>query len=199
VLVAFHNKYLEESTQLNGRINDYNWEEIKGAYYTSIPFLNYPVITLDELFSRLPSDNPYTFSFDVKLFNGNEKVKLYNKRFLNAIIRLVIKYDMEDRVFIESVDMDFLKMVKKKKPAYSLFFYPPSFEIGLENAKKSNLSGLSISSDKITNEQVKMAHDDSLFVIIWSVKSSQENREAIQKNPDIIQTDKLENLIDLLK
>lgn len=199
VLVAFHDEKLDGSTNLSGSINDYNWDELKAAYYTLIPFLKYPIITLDDLFYRLPNINEHYFSLDIKLHNGEEDSKAYRKRFSNAIVRLLNKYDIENTVFIESSNSAFLGQLKDLNPNYKLFIYPPSFEVGHKIAKEMKLSGITISTKIITSEQVKIAHDDSLFIILWGVNSWSKNKEAILKNPDIIQTDRLENMIRLLK
>ena len=48
-------------------------------------------------------------------------------------------------------------------------------------------------------EQIKIAHDNKLLVAIWNTHSASDNIEAINKNPDFTQTDKVKNLIKLLK
>ena len=198
VLVAFHDEDLSENTNLSGRINSLNWNEIKGAYYTNIPFLKYEVISLDELFSSITDVKNYFFSFDIKLFEGDENPISYKKRFIAALVQITEKYDLKEKLFIESVNESFLKELKEEDPRFKLLIYPPSYESGVEIAKKLNLTGITISVDNISVEQVKEAHDDSLFITVWGVNSRTKNKDAIRKNPDIIQTDRLENLIKLL-
>lgn len=198
VLVAFHDEDLSENTNLSGRINSLNWNEIKGAYYTNIPFLKYEVISLDELFSSITDVRNYFFSFDIKLFEGDENPISYKKRFIAALVQITEKYDLKEKLFIESVNESFLKELKEEDPRFKLLIYPPSYESGVEIAKKLNLTGITISVDNISVEQVKEAHDDSLFITVWGVNSRTKNKDAIRKNPDIIQTDRLENLIKLL-
>ena len=59
----------------------------------------------------------------------------------------------------------------------------------------NNLYGVSIHTDNISKEQVKLAHENGLMVIIWGVSNKSENEEAILKNADFIETDALKNLI----
>jgi glycerophosphoryl diester phosphodiesterase len=199
VLVAFHDKDLSENTNLSGMINSLNWDEIKGAYYTNIPFLKFKVISLDELFSSIPNVRDLYFSFDIKLYEGEEDFTGYKQRFIQALKQLSEKYDLRPKLFIESVNESFLKELKEEDPRFNLLIYPSSFEVGMEIAKKLDLAGITISTDHINAQQINEAHNDSLYVAIWSVNSRSKNKEAIRKNPDIIQTDRLENLIDLLK
>lgn len=198
VLVAFHDEYLSENTNRSGRVNSLTWDEIKGAYYTNIPFLKYKVISLDELFSSIPNVKDLYFSFDIKLFEGDEDLASYKKRFINALRDLSKKYELKEKLFIESVNESFLLELKESDPGFKLLIYPSSFENGMKIAKSLNLTGITISVDHISLEQIKKAHDDSLFIAVWSVNSRSKNKEAIRKNPDIIQTDRLENLLKLL-
>lgn len=199
VLVAFHDEDLSENTNLSGRINSHNWDEIKGAYYTNIPFLKYKLISLDELFSSIPNVHDLYFSFDIKLFEGEEDFTSYKQRFIKALKQLSEKYDLQQKLFIESVNESFLRELKEEDPRFNLLIYPSSYESGIDIAKKLKLTGITISVDNISAEQVKKAHDDSLLITLWGVNSRSKNKEAIRKNPDIIQTDRLANLIDLLK
>jgi glycerophosphoryl diester phosphodiesterase len=199
VLIAFHDLDLSDNTDRSGKIIELNWQDIKGANYTNIPFLAYPVISLDELFSQIGDPGAYYFSFDLKFYNENEDIDVYRKRFANALIRLIDRYNFEEKIFIESQDEFFLTMLKKLKPSYKLFIYPSDFESGFQSAMENSLYGISTSLESATNEQISRAHENNIYVALWSVNSRGKNKKAIQKNPDIIQTDRLENLIDLLK
>ncbi len=71
ILVAYHSRYLEDKTNLNGTINDFNWSEIQDAYYTINPYINYSILSLEQLFSTLDNLHDYTFTFDCKLYKNN--------------------------------------------------------------------------------------------------------------------------------
>ncbi|PBQ30868.1 hypothetical protein CNR22_03450 [Sphingobacteriaceae bacterium] len=77
-----------------------------------------------------------------------------------------------------------------------LFIYPSSFENGLNIANKMDLFGITISNAEIASEQVYLAHHHRRRITVWNVQSEKENLEAISKNADYIQSDKL---IPLLK
>lgn len=67
VLVAYHDSELSQSTNLKGTINSLNWSEVKNAHYKETLYLNYTIISLDQLFSNLPNPQQYKFTFDCKL------------------------------------------------------------------------------------------------------------------------------------
>ncbi len=119
--------------------------------------------------------------------------------YANAISKIIDKYDLENNVCIESQNTDFLLKLKAKNKNYRLFIYPSSFEDGLQQALKLELNGLSVSTEAITKEQIEIAHQHNLYVAIWNIHSKDKSKEAIKKNPDFIQTDKVEYLVDLLE
>ncbi len=199
VLIAFHDHDLGDNTNLSGRINSMNWEEIKGAYYTNIPFLKYDVISLDELFSSIDNLHDYQFTFDCKLLTDQEKIEDYYHSYINALARIIKKHDLLDNVLLESQDELFLSLLQNSNADYKLFIYPTSFESGLAIAKKMKLYGITISTNKVSKEQIEIAHKNNFRITIWSVNSRNKNRKGVRKNPDFIQTDRLSHLISIME
>lgn len=188
VLIAFRGKDLSDYTQLTGAVNDYNWSEIKGVQYTSLPYLGYEVLALEDLFERLNNVNQYKYTFDCKLYT-NQDGNTFQKQFANALERLIEKYKLEEQVYIESQQIEFLQLLKVKNLHYKLFIYPSSFKDGLATALEQGLYGITISTDLITKEQVELAHSYAIYVAVWNTHSRKRNKEAIAKHPDFIQTD----------
>jgi len=199
VLVAFHDQELLDNTNLKGLINSLNWNEINKARYNQTPYLDYSIISLEQLFSNIENLQKYKFTFDCKLYNDNNKTTQFFESYINAIVNIIQKHQLENNIYIESQSVEFLTLFKNKKPDYKLFIYPSSFESGLDIALSLGLFGITISTRDITKEQIKIAHDNNLLVAIWNLHSESDNIEAINKNPDFIQTDKVKNLIKLLK
>lgn len=199
VLVAYHDQELSDNTNLTGLINSLNWCELKKAQYNQTPYLNYSIISLEELFANITNLQDYKFTFDCKLYCSYNNINQFYESYINAVIKIIQKYQIENNIYIESQSEEFLTLFKCKKPDYKLFIYPSSFESGLDIAFSLNLSGITISTRDITKEQIKIAHDNNLLVAIWNTHSESDNIEAIKKNPDFIQTDKANSLIKLLK
>jgi len=198
VIVAYHGQDLSDNTNIKGLINSLSWNEIKNTHYTQTPYLNYNIISLDQLFSNIENIQKYKFTFDCKLYNNNNS-KHFFESYINALVSLIQKYQLENNIYIESQSVEFLTLFKNIKPDYKLFIYPSSFESGLDIALTLGLYGITISTRNITKEQIKIAHDNNLLVAIWNTHSESDNIEAIKKNPDFIQTDKVKNLIKLIK
>lgn len=197
VLVAFHDETLDKKTNLTGIVNEHSWEEIRQGKYTVTPHIQYDIIRLDELFASLDAKN-FIFSFDLKLYT-NEDYQLFSEKYKNALISLVETYVDPARIMIESPDTVLLNKIKAEKPVYRLFYYPPDFEKGLETALQQNYAGITISTRSVSREQIAQAHQNGLLVATWNTHSRKENREAILKNPDIIETDKVQHLSKILE
>ncbi len=198
VLVLFHNQDLSQGTSLKGKINNLLWSEIKTGYFTEIPYANYSIISLDELFSNIDNLYNYYYTLDCKQYPAEESPVQYENRYRNALIRIIEKYKLKENIYIESSSERFLTKIKQENPEYKLFIYE-SFENGLKIATDLNLYGMTISTASVTEDQIQLAHQHGLRVAIWNVHSQSENVKAIKKNPDIIQTDNLTHLLKLLK
>lgn len=199
VLVAYHSYDLSDRTNMAGVINDLYWIDIEGAYYNSAPYLNYSLITLDELFSNIENIQEYKFTFDCKLYSNNNNLNQFYGSYVNAITNIISKYNLHNNIYLESQNETFLKMLQQADENYKLFIYPSSFESGLEIALDLELYGITISTDNITEAQIEIAHDNNLLVAIWNTQSEKENEEGVRKNPDFIQTDEVKDLVDLLR
>lgn len=197
VLVAFHGQDLSDNTNLSGAINDFNWSEIENAFYTDTPYLNYSILSLDQLFANIPNLNNYKFTFDCKLVTNNNPVN-FKEAYINSLSKIIDKYDLKSNVYIESQDTSFLVQLKEKDPSYQLFIYPSSFEEGFNIALDLDLYGITISTKNVSREQIAQAHNNNLKVAIWNTHSKSKNIEGVNKSPDFIQTDKVKHLVDLL-
>lgn len=198
VLVAFHDYDLSTKTDLKGVVNSLTWEQIKNGHYNESPYITYSIISLEQLFSNIANVGAYRFTFDCKLYRETTDDTAYFNQFTDAIIEIVEKYDLQRKICIESGDKEFLKVLQSKRRWYRLFIYPENFEEGLNTAKELGLFGITISTNQISAAQVETAHNDGIRVTVWDTNSEQENYEAIEKNPDFIQTDNVKYLVGLL-
>tara|TARA_R110002072_G_scaffold273058_2_gene433343 strand:- start:7610 stop:8431 length:822 start_codon:yes stop_codon:yes gene_type:complete len=199
VLVAFHDPTLDNITDLSGLVRDKTWEELKNTFYTTTPYLDYKLLKVTDLFDNLPNYKDYIFTFDIKIGPSQEDYDAYLTDFSSVIDTLFSNYQLQSNCFVETQSVSFAAILKAKNAQIKQFIYPQVFETGLSIAQSSNLYGITISKDNISKEQVKIAHDLGFFVTIWGPNSAKENKETVAKNPDMIQTDKLDQLINYLQ
>jgi glycerophosphoryl diester phosphodiesterase len=197
VLVAFHDRHLEGSTDFSGKIFDKNWNEISHTNYINPPNTNYGLINLDELFSNITNLTEYTFFLDCKNFNPDTS-SAYLSTFNNALIKIVDKYNLENNVYIEFKRTDLIKSLKGLRPDLKIFIYC-DFDLGLKLVDQYQLQGITISVNNITKEQVSKAHNNGIMIAVFNTHSHNRNIEAIEKQVDFIQTDKVKHLLKMLK
>jgi glycerophosphoryl diester phosphodiesterase len=205
VLVLYHDGDLSTMTNMKGKIHTYLWSELQNCRLKSTrsPFLAYSLISLDDFFANVPNLHRYSYTFDNKInpeFNDSLSVRTYINTHINALIRLVEKYNLSENIFIESHNEYFLTTLKTLKPNYKLFIYPETtFEDGFRIAINLNLYGITIENNHITKEQVRLAHQNNIRITVFDATTNAENVDAIRKNPDIIQTNNLTHLLKMLK
>ena len=105
---------------------------------------------------------------------------------------------MTNNVFIEFQDFSYLAKFKEVRPEIRSLIYL-NFEYGFEVAKNLDLYGISISTNDISAEQIKQAHDEGIRVSLFGMHTTKKNLDAIKKNPDFLQTDRVKHLVKVLK
>jgi len=198
VLVAYHDEDLSESTQMDGTINSYTWEELEKASYTAGPYTDYGLVRLDTLFSKLEKPGDYIFSFDCKLFAASGSYQTFIENYAAAIISLLDAYGMEGNVLIESQDPAFLEYFKGLKPDYRFYINKASFEDAFHTAQDLGLAGIIMDADNISAEEIAAVHEKGLYVQVWGTDNKGQNIAAINKRPDYIQANDIRSLVDLL-
>jgi glycerophosphoryl diester phosphodiesterase len=197
VLVAYHDADLSTLTNLSGPIISKTWKEIQEAVYMRSPYLKYRVANIDSLFNSIANIHDYLYSFDIKGYSN--ATANYNPRFARALIRLIEKYEISENTIIESQDKDFINMMQAQKPNCKILIYMSDFEKALEFALAENLYGITMSTRLITKEQIKKAHENNLRVALWNLHSNRSAREAIRKNADMIQVEKLDAALRMVE
>lgn len=198
ILVAFHDPFLEASTDFTGRIRDYTWEELQKACYNVTPLHEYKLLRISELFIGLDNLNELCFTFDIKLYqDGN--YDQYLEDYTDALVGLYDQFSIHNSVYVESQSEGFFNLLYSKDPQIELYFYAQDFESGMAMSTNIDLKGITISNGLINADQIAQAHAQGLFVTLWDVTTKGENIDAIHKSPDMIQTDKVKYLVKVLK
>jgi glycerophosphoryl diester phosphodiesterase len=191
VLVCFHDLLLEHSTNKYGAIHTHNWADIKDGVYKHTPYAVHKVISLEQLFEY--SNNPQAlYTFDIK-FNNPDNSDESKAIFQRALINIIEKNQLEDRITIESGDSDFLISLRDKKPGLNLFVYQ-EYDMAIQTAINFNFSGIVVRGDEITAEEIQEAHNHNVLVSVFGAKRHNQD-EIIRKNVDIIQTDDVFDLV----
>ncbi|MCJ7800939.1 MAG: hypothetical protein MUP82_01120 [Candidatus Marinimicrobia bacterium] len=197
VLVAYHNKDLSSLTNFEGKVIDYNWTELNGCIYKFDDGSSYSVITVDELFRRIPNIQNLYFSFDLKLNYGEEDTSHYLQTFAYAVNKVIEDHKMFNKILIETGNLQLHQLLKADSVQVLQFITGSDVDDGIHIAQKLNLYGIGIGSS-ITCKEVELVHKNGLRVMTWIPKSKWGNVKAVRKNPDFIQTAKVEHMVQIL-
>jgi glycerophosphoryl diester phosphodiesterase len=197
VMVLYHNQTLEEETSCNGAIKGKNWVEIKDCKYNAPLFSKADLIPASYFFDRIDNMQQLTFTFDCKVVL-EDNVEYLNL-FAEALYAHIVKYKLVSNCFIESFNITFLQILRKKNKDLHLFLYTENYPTGLAALEQIDLYGLTLEQDNITTDEIKDAHAHNLHITLFDTETERQNLDAIAKSPDFIQTDKVEYLINALK
>ena len=197
VLVLFHDKTLEEQTDLEGLITENNWNYIKRATYKNPIFAEYKIVSLDQLLGNLKNAKDYQFLLDFKLYQPNNSDSFVST-YINALTKTVDQSGMEDNVLSAFFQKKYLEKIKSVRPNYKLVINN-NFEDGILLADDLDAYGIILKNELTTKEQIEQAHDLNIRVYLFGVYSKNENLDAIEKHPDFILSDKIKYLIKILK
>ena len=197
VLVIYHNKDLNSLTDCEGRVIDFKWSELDGCKYRAEDGSCYPVITVDNLFNKIPQVQRYYFSFDCKLNYGDKDTSAYLQSFVYAINKVVDDYKMYNKVMIETGNRSLHQQLKIDGVQVLQFITGTDIDDGIRIARELDLYGIGIGSS-ITRKDIELAHSNGLRVMTWIPKTKRANVKVVRKNPDFIQTAKLDHMVHIL-
>ncbi len=196
VLVIFHDKKLNKRTNFSGMIRDYNWAEIDSCIYRHSGSESIYIITVEDLFSRIPNVQDYYFSFDCKFYPVGETLDTYFRQFAYAVEQVIDKHNMHNQVMIESENVQFHQILKQNDVQVLQFIVCSEITDGIRIAEQLDLYGIGKGS-AITKSDIELAHEKGFRVMTWIPKTKGGNVKAIRKNPDFIQTAKLIHLLKI--
>lgn len=117
-------------------------------------------------------------------------------QYLMAVKRLCDKYNMSDNVFLEG-NVSLLNRAQNLGLTNKLFLFSYLDQGSINTAKNYNYFGISTNMDWLVSS-ADDAHEEGLYVMVWSPNNDTQNKEALKTRADIIQTDDPMNLLKLL-
>ena len=119
VIVLYHDRTLEEQTDLEGVIFENDWEYLQQATYKNPIFAEYKIVSLDQLFEHLKNVKDYKFLLDFKLYQSDHSDS-YVSAFVEALIKVIDKHQMEDHVLPTVYRTEYLIKLKSLRPNIKL-------------------------------------------------------------------------------
>lgn len=156
---------------------------------------------LEDIFSTMASSYPGSFiSIDVKAWppcavTSSDVLGVMNV-IGDEVIRLTNKYNLQNRVMVESETGSFLNYVKKNGTGVEYYLISfGDFERAMQLSLEAGLTGISFHYkwiEEISAEHIQLIRKKGLKIQLWTVNSEVDIEEALSINPDFIQTDNLD-------
>jgi glycerophosphoryl diester phosphodiesterase len=207
--ILFHDALLDGSTSCTGCIYENNSDELlqcsfRNDFAVNI-FNSENIISLNHILNKyITSDFHPMFYLDIKLYDEcNTKDSVYIRTLSVQLINTIHGYNSEDRIFIITDSQKLINLIRAldSNPKSLLFIggLNKTFREEMQFALINNLHGFTIGNSEISAAEVKEAHDNNLRVILHNVKSRNSAVEAVEKFPDVILTDNIQMLQEVLR
>lgn len=213
-IIIYHDKNINTELCKNGpslpikdmtlsEIKNYTCGEIQNIDFKEQHTSNEKIPTFIELLEWINNSN-YSNKNTIKL---NIEIKTTHDldtdseviEFADKLISILNKYNISDRIIIQSFDERALKAIKSIKPSIklSLLIEDPKIDM-IKLAKKLNVDIISPEYILINKESVKQMHDNGFSVLPWTINSTKNLQEMIDINVDGIISDNPKEMIDYI-
>lgn len=199
VLIAFHDNELDITTNFEGSISNYTFEELQECRYDKKPMREYRVISIQQLIDNIPMAEGHYYSLDCKTYYDHIQEPTKNILFAQAIVAFIHQNQKHGTFYVESHIPELLQEIRRLDPLILLFIYAHNLEEAFEMMKKVAVEGVIMDAKNINKEEVAQLHEQGILVALYGGNSYSSYKKIIQMNPDIIQGDDLPLLVKLLK
>ncbi|MBR9831006.1 glycerophosphodiester phosphodiesterase [Acidiluteibacter ferrifornacis] len=203
-LFLYHDLQLQSKTNCQGEIRQRLSSDLDDCSYRTNSSRFFEDLYLPRLDIVINEFKHYTlkplFFLDMRVYfvkNTSFTDSLMNEMAIR-VTNLIHKYDGYNWIYVESVNLDFLRKVKDYNSKVQLLYDGNITTESVSKVLEIGGKGIVANYEKTSKEQVKLAHDNGLQVSVFDIKSRGSHIKAIKNNVDFIQTDNVELLMNIL-
>ena len=194
VPVLLHDQTLESMTNCYGNVANYTARELEMCHYrtdfNSHVLQDEHIVKLEEILVRYAGSvfDPWIY-LDIKFPKPEYTSQNIEQALIRAVDNLARKYNYVDKLSIASSEINRLLYLRQLNPDIELVYDHDNFEEALQLTEVHKLNGIVIANDNVSKEQVTRAHKKGIQVVIFGVALRKDIVDAVNKHPDVIQTD----------
>mgnify|MGYP002573999543 CR=1 FL=1 len=201
-LIIFHDNDVDRMTNGVGKIQSMSLVEVKALNIDSgnniKKYKNLKIPTLDEYLICCKKNKlvPVIEFKDINVNNVKEvvdKIKGYGLEVtvesVKGIIDKIKQYNLEDNTIIISTSYEWIKYIREYSDKIHFQYLS---DITIENInllKEYGNYGIDVRKDRVTAENVRLAHENGAVVNVWDVKTEEEANMLIGIGVDMITSD----------
>jgi glycerophosphoryl diester phosphodiesterase len=149
--------------------------------------------TLESVFELMVSEYPDSYiSLDIKgqyceIVNTKETMQ----QMAESVLALVERYNMQNKVLVESNSIEFLKELDNQSSVGQCVISLGDVDEGLANAAATKAKGISLEYgvEEVNADVVSLIHTKGYGLILWTVNEPDDISTAWKSKPDFIETD----------
>lgn len=189
--VLFHDDFLQRKTNFSGCIRNFELEDLNQVRYQGYKNIGIPALleldfeNFESVFLDIRHYDPCDNFSSLQLNSMQEDILALRLSFPQVKFLIVSR---NNSVLIHFQNLDFL--VCKEVSSYA--------EI-LQNFSNTGNRFYTIKNEQISQQEVQLARDFGLQILISGIKSFSGNRNAMRKNPNFVLTDDVLNALQLTK
>jgi hypothetical protein len=149
--------------------------------------------TVESVFVLMSTTYPNSYiSLDVK---GQYCEIVNTKELMNqmagAVLALVDKYNMHNKVLVESSSLEFLTELDSQSSVGQCVISLGDVDEGIANAQTTKAKGISLEwgVEKIDADVVSLIHNKGYGLVLWVINEPADINAAWDSKPDFIETD----------
>ena len=185
VVVVFHDSVLSRITGFTGKIKDYNYSEMcwfdAGSWYDDEPgsgegkFCEERIPTLEDVM-KLIQDSDIGINLELKNIGDVDG-------FEEAVVKVVQKYGMEDRVIFSSYNYNYLKTIKAMDENLKIEYISDYGEpYNLINNYPADYYNLKLSG--VQDNTAEVLHEYGAKFYVWTLNDVESMQKAIELGAD---------------
>ncbi len=205
-LFLYHDSRLQSLTDCIGCLYQKESDELDACKYVSgfntQHFNTQNLVRLDVIVERFSARTSKPMIFlDLKTSLDCSETfdnSVYEQEYIAALKELFLTYDCKDWVIVESPNLGLLIEIQNEIPDVLISYFTSLNEAEIETASLQNFFGLSANFDEATAKDIRLAHDQGLFITLGILKIRRDAIDMINKSPDFIYTDNIPLLQTIL-
>ncbi len=204
VLFLYHNEELQSSTNCFGCINEtYAADLLQCKYNQNIGSNIHDdeyLVTLEQVMQTYANYTPTPIIYlDLRTVNNCDESNFPDKDTLAAkVVELIQRYGAHEWTVVINNSRTLLNKIQALDTNVRLMIEVEPVSLAIEIAVANGYEGLITENDDLNKDDVEAAHAAGIKVGLFSIRSQVGTIEAIEKHPDVIQTDNLELLLEYL-
>lgn len=180
----------EEFSNSSYKVEDYNYKELLKLNFNFMEKEKKQKIVSLKEFLLFAKEKNIFFNLEIK----NLKKSKFSVCTALSILEEVKKHECQNLTIISSFNHEYLKEIREVDKSITLAALVDEHkQIDLEFLKKYSIDGCNMSEDVISEEYIKLFHDNNMFVGSFTVNDKKRKEELKALGVNFIYTDKLED------